>query len=81
MERCTRCICSVIMTDDEQNKEQLHHQEFLFLSLFSKIAKCASRLVVEIREAYLPVRPGKTPIKDCTGTTRKTLGTRDNALR
>ena len=60
--------------DDEQIKKQLHHQESLSRSLFSKIVNRAIRLMIKIREAYLPVGPGKTPIKDCTGTTRKTLG-------
>jgi hypothetical protein len=60
--------------DDEQIKKQLHHQEFLFRSLFGKIANRAIRLVIKIKENHLPVGPDKTPIKDCTGTTRKTIG-------
>jgi hypothetical protein len=60
--------------EDEKIMKQLHHQEFLFRNLFGKIANGAIRLVIKIQKAYLPVGPGKTPIKDCTGTTRKTLG-------
>jgi hypothetical protein len=60
--------------DDEQIKKLFHHQEFLFRNLFGKIANRAIRLVTKIKEAHLPIGPGKTPIKDCTGTTKKTLG-------
>ena len=42
--------------DDEQIKKQLHHQEFLFRSLFGKIANRAIRLVIKIREALSPCR-------------------------
>lgn len=60
--------------DDERIKKQPHHLDFLFRNLLGKIANHAIRLVVKIRDYYLPVGPGKAVIKDCTGTTRKTLG-------
>ena len=60
--------------DDERIKKQLHHREFLFRNLFGKIANHAILLVKKIREAYLPVGPGKTPVKDCTGTMRNRFG-------
>ena len=42
--------------------------------LFGKVANRAIRLVTQDQRSSPPRGPGKTPIKDCTGTTRETLG-------
>jgi hypothetical protein len=57
------------MTNELRNNFTIKSSYF-----FGKIGNRAIRLVIKIKEAHLPVGPGKTPIKDCTGTTRKTLG-------